>query len=204
MPAFLIADIRIINREKYDEYRRRFRACVERFGGTFLARGQEPEIIQGGWHPPRMLLVQFARRADADAMIASDEYRELEVVRANCGMFDIVLTDGLARARFSGGEAVYAIADTRIVNRAAFEEYRKRIDQGVRAHRGRYLALSDAITPVAGNWAPTFLSIMEFPRREDAMAAHTASGYQELRDRVNNTAMIDMVLLAGREADTPA
>ena len=206
MPAFLIADIRVINRDKYDEYRRLFRACVKRHHGRFLARGQEPEIVQGGWHPPRILLCEFDQRTDVDALVASAEYRELEVMRGNCGMFDIVVVDGIAKSRFAGRGAhpVYAIADTRIINRSAFEEHRTRIDRGVREHKGRYLALNDTITTIAGNWAPTFLSIMEFPSRAQAMAAHTASGYQELRDLVNNIAMIDMVLLSGQAPDAPA
>lgn len=206
MPAFLIADIRVINRDKYNEYRLLFRACIKRHHGRFLARGQEPEIVQGGWHPPRMLLVEFDERADVDAMVASEEYRELEIRRGNCGMFDIVILDGISKARTTGRVAhpVYAIADTRIINRPAFEEHRTRIDRGVREHKGRYLALNDSTTTIAGNWAPTFLSIMEFPSRAQAMAAHTASGYQDLRDLVNNTAMIDMVLLSGQAPDAPA
>jgi uncharacterized protein (DUF1330 family) len=206
MPAFLIADIRVINRDKYEEYRLKFRACVKRHHGTFVAGGQEPEVVQGGWHPPRMLLVEFARRADAGAMIESDEYRELEVERGNCAMFDIVIVNGISSSHFIGREAapVIAIADTRIVNRPVFEEFRKSIDVAVRAHKGRYMAFSDEVRTVAGNWAPTLLSIMEFPTRELALTAHTASGYEEARDRGNNAAMIDMVILAGRKPDEAA
>lgn len=203
MPAFLIADIRVINREKYDEYRRLFRVCVTRHHGHFLARGQEPMVVQGGWAPPRMLLVEFSTRANADAMIASTEYQGLEINRGNCGMFDIVIVDGIAASRYAGRgkHPVYAVADTRVVNRPAFEVHRARIDKGVRAHQGRYMVLADQITTVAGNWAPSFLSIIEFPTQEEALAAHTASGYKEVRDLVNNTAMIDMVLLSGQAPD---
>ncbi len=206
MPAFLIADIRVINREKYDGYRAKFRACVKRHHGIFLAAGQEPEVVQGGWHPPRILLVEFARRADAAAMMSSEEYRELEVERGNCAMFDIVIVDGIAASHYVGREAapVIAIADTRVVNRPAFEQFRTRIDLAVREHQGRYLALSDQVRTVAGNWAPALLSVMEFPSRELALTAHTASGYQETRDLGNNAAMIDMVLLAGRAPGEPA
>lgn len=201
MPAFLIADIRVINRDKYEEYRVKFRACVKRHHGAFLAGGQEPQVVQGGWHPPRMLVVEFAQRADATAMIASEEYRALEVERGNCAMFDIIIAEGLSASRYVGHKLapVLAIADTRIVNRLAFEEFRKDIDQAVREHQGRYLAVCDQVRTVAGNWAPALLSIMEFPTREQAMTAHTASGYEETRERGNNAAMIDMVILSGRK-----
>lgn len=201
MPAFLIADIRVVNREKYDEYRVKFRACVKRHHGTFLAGGQEPHVVQGGWHPPRMLVVEFAQRADAAAMIASDEYRALEVERGNCAMFDIVIVEGISASRYVGRKAapVLAIADTRIVNRASFEEFRRGIDEAVREHQGRYMAVCDQVRTVAGNWAPALLTIMEFPTREQALTAHTASGYEATRERGNNAAMIDMVILSGRK-----
>jgi uncharacterized protein (DUF1330 family) len=201
MPAFLIADIRVINRDKYEEYRGKFRACVKRHHGTFVAGGQEPQVVQGGWHPPRMLVVEFAQRADAATMIASDEYRALEVERGNCAMFDIIIAEGISASRYVGRKVapVLAIADTRIVNRPAFEEFRRGIDQAVREHQGRYLAVCDQVRTVAGNWAPALLSIMEFPNREQAMTAHTASGYEETRERGNNAAMIDMVILSGRK-----
>jgi len=201
MPAFLIADIRVINRDKYEEYRVKFRACVKRHHGTFVAGGQEAHVVQGGWHPPRMLVVEFAHRADAAAMLASDEYRALEVERGNCAMFDIIIVDGISASRYVGREAapVLAIADTRIVNRPAFEEFSKSIDQAVREHQGRYMAACDQVRTVAGNWAPALLTIMEFPTRELALTAHTASGYEAIRERGNNAAMIDMVILAGRK-----
>ena len=202
-PAFLVADIRVINREKYDDYRRRFRACVAHHRGHFLARGQEVQVIQGGWHPPRMLLVEFADSADASAMLASEEYRELEQSRGNCAMFDIVILEGLETSKYTGREIrpVYAIADTRIVNRAAFEEFRARIDAAVLEHDGRYLALAEKVDTVAGNWAPTFISIMEFSSPEAANSAYKASGYLEVRERGNNAAMIDMVMLSGEAPD---
>ena len=205
LPAFLIADVRVINREKYDEYRVMFRSCVKRHGGRFLARGQEPEVVQGGWHPPRMLLVEFASGADADAMIASEEYRALEVMRGNRAMFDIVVAQGVDASRYSRSldAPVFAIADARIVNRPAFEDFRKAIDAAVRRHKGRYLVVTDKAATVAGNWAPTFLSVMEFPSRELALRAHTSAGYQKVRDLGNNAAMIDMVLLSGASADVP-
>jgi len=201
VPAFLIADIRVVNVDKYEEYRARFRACVKRHHGTFVAGGQEPQVVQGGWSPPRMLVVEFARRADAAAMTASDEYRALELERGNCAMFDMIIVDGVAPCRYVGRKAapVLAIADTRIVNRPAFVEFRKGIDQAVRENQGRYLAVCDRVRTVAGNWAPELVTIMEFPTREQALTAHTASGYEATRQRGNNAAMIDMVILSGRK-----
>ena len=206
MPAFLIADVRIINREKYNDYRLKFRACVARHGGRFLARGQEPEIILGGWHPPRILLVEFASGEAAQAMMDSQEYRDLEVQRGNCAMFDIVIVEGRAASSFAGNGAApaYAIADARIVNRASFDAYRESLDAAVAANGGHFLAQTEAVSTVAGNWAPSFIAILEFPDRDSAAAAWAAPDYREARDAASNAAMIDMVLLTGGGAEIPS
>ena len=205
MSAYLIADVHVINRDKYDEYRRALREAIRRHGGRYLARGQAPEVVQGGWAPLRMFMVEFEQRADADALIASDEYARLAEMRANRAMLDMVLVDGVAASRHAGAGAapVYAVADTRIVNRPAFEEYKAAIHEAIRSHHGHYLVLSEQVTTVAGNWAPQLLTVLEFPDRQAAIDAHTASRYQDLRDLINNTAMIDMVLLSGALADVP-
>lgn len=206
MTAFLIADVRVINRDKYDEYRRLFRACVGRHAGRFLARGQEPEVVQGGWHPPRMLLVEFESMVAVQAMLDSVEYKALEDMRGNRAMFDIIVAEGIGPSRYGGVETApaYAIADTRIVNRPAFEEFRQRVDAPVRSRGGRYLVLTETVRTVAGNWSPGFVSVMEFPSRGAARSAYIDSGYDAARDLGNNAAMIDMVLLTGEAADEPA
>ena len=199
MTALVISDARIVNQQKYDEYRLALRSLLERHGARFLAHGQEPEVVQGGWHPPRMSLIEFPSRDAVTALAATDEYQAMQHTLANSAMMDMIVVDGVGPSMYAGTEAApaYAVADTRIVNRQAFEEYRVSIHAAMRVHRGRYLALTDQITTVAGNWAPPYLTVMEFPDRKAALDAHSASRYQELRDLINNAAMIEMVLLIG-------
>ena len=205
MPSFLIADIRVINREKYNEYRVQFRACVQRHGGRFLARGQEPEVVQGGWQSPRMVLVEFGSFEAAHAMMPSQAYRALEVARANCAMFDIVIVDGLDTSQFSRCKSrpTYALVDARIINRTAFEAYRERMDLAVRANSGRYLAVTEQVHTVAGNWAPTFLAILEFPSRKQAGGTYAMPDHEAVRNLGTNAAMIDVILLSGESPDVP-
>ncbi|MFN0159963.1 MAG: DUF1330 domain-containing protein [Burkholderiales bacterium] len=199
MSAYLIADVRVVNRQKFDLARAPIRAFLESHGGVYLAHGQEPEVVQGGWHPQRMMLVEFPSRESVDGMFATREFGEMRDTLVNMAMFDIVVVDGITASRYAGEHPapVYAVSDMRIVNRAVFDDYRVQIHRAMREHQGRYLVLTDEPTTVAGNWTPPHLTIMEFPSRGVAIAAYTASRYQEARERGNNAAMIDMVLLAG-------
>jgi uncharacterized protein (DUF1330 family) len=199
LSAYLIADVRVVNRQKFDAARASIRALVESHGGVFLARGQEPEVVQGGWHPQRMMLVEFPSYARVEGLLAAPEFARMRDALVNMAMFDIVVAHGLAASVYAASHPapVYAVSDMRIVNRAAFEEYRVQIHRAMREHQGRYLVLTDTLTTIAGNWTPPHLTVMEFPSRAIAMAAYTASRYQEARERGNNAAMIDMVLLSG-------
>jgi uncharacterized protein (DUF1330 family) len=204
MAAYLIADIRVINQQRYQGFRVMMRDALLAHGGRYLARGQVPEVVQGGWAPPRMVLVEFADMATIDNMLNGQLFKQAEEVRVNCAMLDMIAVEGLSHSLMHGNheKPAYAIADTRVVNRPAFEEYRLRIHQAVREYGGRYLVVNEAARTLTGNWAPPLLTMMEFPSRELAMQSYTETRYQGVRDLGNNAAMIEMVLLEGFTPDT--
>jgi uncharacterized protein (DUF1330 family) len=195
----MIADVRIVNRQKFEAVTPSMRLLAERHHGRFLAVGEKPEVVQGGWHPEFMMLVEFADRAAAEAMLGSPGFAALSDRSVNHAMFDIVLADGISPSQFGGRAAapLFAVADTRIVNRPAFEEYKAEVHKSMREQGGRYLVLSDQVTTIAGNWAPSHLTVMEFETRELGYAAHNGAQYREARDRGNNAAMFDVVALPG-------
>ena len=59
MAAYVIGDIEITDTETYDKYRAGVPATVEAYGGKFLVRGGQGEVIEGEWHPRRLVLLEF-------------------------------------------------------------------------------------------------------------------------------------------------
>jgi uncharacterized protein (DUF1330 family) len=53
MPAYLIAEIDVTDRELYDEYRKGVPATVAAHGGRFVVRGGATETLEGGWSTSR-------------------------------------------------------------------------------------------------------------------------------------------------------
>lgn len=53
MPALLVVDETITNPELFEEYKRGVVPTIEKFGGRFLARGPELEVLEasGRWEP---------------------------------------------------------------------------------------------------------------------------------------------------------
>ncbi len=63
MPAYLIADVDVTDAETYDRYRREVPASLEAFGGRFLVRGGDVQVVEGDWQPFRLVILEFP---DAD------------------------------------------------------------------------------------------------------------------------------------------
>ena len=66
MPAFLIADIDITDPVTYEDYKRQVAPLIARFGGRYVARGGQHEVLEGDWEPHRLVVLEFPDMADRD------------------------------------------------------------------------------------------------------------------------------------------
>jgi uncharacterized protein (DUF1330 family) len=74
MAAYLIADIEVHNPQAYEEYKERASSTVKQFGGRYLARGGDHEVLEGSWTPTRLVLLEFPDMAALQAWYSSTEY----------------------------------------------------------------------------------------------------------------------------------
>ena len=59
-PAYVLVDVRITNSENYDRYKSLAKPLIEKFGGEYLTRGGEMDVVlQDLWKPTRLVLVKF-------------------------------------------------------------------------------------------------------------------------------------------------
>ena len=59
MPAYVIADIEVIDQGLYEQYRQGVPATIAAHGGRYLARGGETEVLEGSWSPKRCVILEF-------------------------------------------------------------------------------------------------------------------------------------------------
>ena len=200
-PVFLIADTRVINEAKYEEYHRAFSAAVGGHGGWFLAHSQTPKAIEGDWNPSHMMIAQFESAKAAEAFQASHDFRQAAELSHNCAMVDMVMVPGIKVARHAGGGTpAYAVADSHVVNRARFQELSQAINDAVHSYQGRHLAWSDGARTIAGNWAPPLLTLIEFPDYDGALTNYASEAYRQTHELLSNAAMINLLLLRGAGA----
>jgi uncharacterized protein (DUF1330 family) len=94
MPAYVIAEIEVTHPAGYDSYRPLAGASVAQYGGKFLVRGGESELIEGGPEPKRLVVIEFADMAAAKRWYNSSEYQEALKIRLANSRGRMVFVEG--------------------------------------------------------------------------------------------------------------
>ncbi len=95
MSAYLIGDVNIRDKERYEIYKRDVPALVAKHGGEYLVRGGQHEVIEGDWSPTRLVLFRFPDRAAIHAFFADPAYRPLAELRHAIAESRLVAVDGI-------------------------------------------------------------------------------------------------------------
>jgi len=93
--AYVIADARIHDRAAYDEYRGKVLPTIQKHGGRFVVRGGPHEVLEGGWTPTRLVVIEFPSMAAARAWYTDPDYAPLLKLRQAAADDDLVLVEGL-------------------------------------------------------------------------------------------------------------
>ena len=81
MSAFIVVEVDVADKERYETYKQMVPPTLEAFGGQFLVRGGSVETLEGEWLPKRLVIVEFPSMAEARAWWASEQYAEAKALR---------------------------------------------------------------------------------------------------------------------------
>lgn len=99
MAAYIIAEMKISDPERYKRYMAEAAAAVVAFGGEYLVRGGRHETLEGGWQPSRIGIVRFPTYEQARAFYDSQQYRAARAKRLGATeYFNMVLVEGVPPA----------------------------------------------------------------------------------------------------------
>ena len=94
MPAYVIVDIDVTDPEGYEAYKKAVPANLERYGGEYLCRGGETEVLEGEWVPKRLVMLQFESMDQARRWYNSADYQALCEVRKRTAHSRMLLVEG--------------------------------------------------------------------------------------------------------------
>ena len=95
MSAYVVAQLSIHDRARYDRYAAAFLPTLEPFGGRLLAADEAPEVLEGGWTSEKLVLIAFPDAAAAKAWAQSDAYRAIAVDRLAASEAVVLLARGV-------------------------------------------------------------------------------------------------------------
>jgi uncharacterized protein (DUF1330 family) len=91
----MIIDVeKVLDPAGYLEYCKKVPAMVNRAGGKYLARCNDPVPLEGGWHPEKMVIIEFSSRKEFDGWWNSPEYREIAPLRERSALARTVIIEG--------------------------------------------------------------------------------------------------------------
>ena len=95
MPAYVVTEIEVIDKDRYEAYKQMVAPSIAAYGGKFLVRGGATETLEGTWSPQRFVIVEFASRAQAKAWWGSPQYAEAKALRQATARTQMIVADGL-------------------------------------------------------------------------------------------------------------
>tara|TARA_B110000116_G_C16669900_1_gene505720 strand:- start:316 stop:606 length:291 start_codon:yes stop_codon:yes gene_type:complete len=79
--GYVIAQLKVKNPENYKEYVNKVSKVVEKFGGEYLVRSGEYQVVEGEDNFPRIVIIKFPTYEKALEWYNSDEYKPVKDIR---------------------------------------------------------------------------------------------------------------------------
>ena len=96
MTAYVIVDMTVTDTVKIEEYRKLAGASVAAHGGKFLVRGGRTEVLDGGWNPQRLVVIEFPGMEQAKRWRSSPDYGKACEIRDRAAKTCMLLVEGSA------------------------------------------------------------------------------------------------------------
>ena len=95
MPAYIAVLVDIKDPETYARYIKLAPPSIKLYDGRYLVRGGRKENLEGTWHPPRFVILEFPSMDRAREWWSSPEYAEAKALRHQCADTEMLLLEGL-------------------------------------------------------------------------------------------------------------
>lgn len=95
MSAYIVAQLQVTDPETFEAYRAEVPEVIESFGGRYLIRGGEPEMVEGAWTAPRLVVIQFDSLEAARRFYHSPAYQKILPLRLKAAEGCVAIVPGV-------------------------------------------------------------------------------------------------------------
>ncbi len=94
MPAYVLIEIEIYNRDMYLQYIEKAKPIVESYGGRYVIRGGPITNLFGEWNPERIILIEFPSLENIHKCFNSEEYLQIAYLREDSVITRAIILEG--------------------------------------------------------------------------------------------------------------
>ncbi len=95
MATYLISDITVRDRTAFEVYRTRAADAIHTYGGRYLARLGEVQVLEGSWKPNMIVIVELPNLERARVWYHSPEYALALEMHDKALSRNLILVDGV-------------------------------------------------------------------------------------------------------------
>ena len=93
-PCYIVGDVDVTDPDRYKDYSSHTEETLRPFGGRFIVRGGDKEVLEGAWRPNRLVVIEFPDRESAQGWYDSEAYRAILPIRQEASTGSLVLVEG--------------------------------------------------------------------------------------------------------------
>ena len=95
MAAYIVADLVVKGPETYSDYQSQVPDVITKYGGKFIVRGGELEIVEGDWDVNRLAILEFPDMAALRRFWDSEDYKAILPLRLTATDSRVMFVDGV-------------------------------------------------------------------------------------------------------------
>ena len=95
MSAYVIVEVSIHDPKAYEEYKILTPPSLQAYGGTFLVRGGQAELLEGAEEPERIVVLKFPSVEKAKEWWSSETYAQAKAIRHKAATTRMIVVNGI-------------------------------------------------------------------------------------------------------------
>ena len=92
--GYLVANIRVSDKEKFQEFAGLAGPAIQKYGGKVLAKGPGADRLEGDVSGI-VMMIEFESKEAASTFYHSEEYQAAKAIRVQCSDTDLMIMEGL-------------------------------------------------------------------------------------------------------------
>jgi uncharacterized protein (DUF1330 family) len=94
MSAYVIVNVDTKHPQEYERYKEMAQKTVAQYGGRYLVRGGQMNVLEGLWEPTRIVILEFPSYEKAHEWWHSTEYAPAKQLRQRLSATDLLIVEG--------------------------------------------------------------------------------------------------------------